>query len=388
MKQHQPNAQSARKKNTQNRRQRRAAPQQPPDLHESYGDLLRTQKKTKGKRRQPHFGGRSPLPAVFQTLPVILVLLLLVCLGFILTETLLRLSDAPPVTGESESAHSETQTQEGQSTQPGINGNPLYALQVSPAVLRGGAALEQAMASARSGRQNAVVMDWKDENGNFYYPTGQTLAQQSGAAQNAAQNAAESLHTMQSGGLRVIARVYCFRDPLAAQTMREAAIHYQQEGMLWLDNAKESGGVPWLNPYSPKATEYLLSVIAEIAALRADYILLDGVQFANGRLSNAFFIGEDTAGAATRNETLRNFVQQAKQAAGSIPILLTMQSSAAFGGASALYDGDLWQCPADAFVIPLQEAELPMVASFTPAGKRVVPQIAAAREGEYILQRP
>jgi len=146
--------------------------------------------------------------------------------------------------------------------------------------------------------------------------------------------------------------IHCFDDPLAAGAMPEAAVLQRGTELPWADGQ----GRRWLNPYAPGAREYLLAVIREAVAVGADEILLCGVAFPEGNLQGAVFPGQEEIDpaaedaqaqlAAARNEVLRSFIAEAKEAAGEAPLYVMIAGQAALDGAESL-GGDLWGCAAD-----------------------------------------
>ena len=136
----------------------------------------------------------------------------------------------------------------------------------------------------------------------------------------------------------MIARVQCFRDPLAARRLGEgSAVCYQRPGTLWLDNSADKGGKPWANPYSETVQSYLTGLIGELTAMEIDSILLDSVQFpADMTLNKTYYIGESESGVS-RNDVLKNFVASAKQAAGSKNVILMQSGEGALGGGESQY---------------------------------------------------
>jgi len=163
--------------------------------------------------------------------------------------------------------------------------------------------------------------------------------------------------------------IHCFDDPLAAAAMPEAAILQRGTELPWTDNQ----GRRWLNPYAPGAREYLLAVIREAVSIGADELLLCGVAFPEGNLQGAVFPGQEEifpaapsadaaeeggqaeALLAERNEALRSFIAEAKQAAGDAPIYVMIAGQAALDGAETL-GGDLWGCAADFIAVDTRGA--------------------------------
>jgi len=357
----------------------------------SFTDFSKSFPDSHGRRRKSYAERQKQRKTLLISLAVCGVLLLFLACFFV-TNMLLELSEAPPTDSAANpstaapplgtSAAPPTQT-----TAPPAASSGFRAGYAGPSVLGGGQPLTRFLNQAKEKGWNAVLIDFKDRSGTINYPSALPVAEKTGSAAKAYPASADSVRALQEKGLLVIARIYCFQDPPAAREMRAAAVQYRQEGKLWLDQAAEQGGQPWLNPYAADAVKYLCGVVTEVSALGADYILLEAVQFARGSLTSAYFTGEKAPGALSRNAVLGDFVSQAKQAAGPVPVLCSMAAGAAFGTPSLQYDGDLWNCGADGFVIPMELSQLPQLGNI-PAGKHAIPLLPQApKSGEYMLSK-
>ena len=89
----------------------------------------------------------------------------------------------------------------------------------------------------------------------------------------------EIVSLAKSKGLRVCFREYAFRDYVLPYQLSEAAIKYKDTNLIWLDAPQESGGLPWLNPYSKAAQDYVLAIAKEALTSGADAIVLVDVSF-------------------------------------------------------------------------------------------------------------
>lgn len=188
---------------------------------------------------------------------------------------------------------------------------------------------------------NSVVVDLKRADGTIVYPTSVAAAKEINAAQGAKDNFSEILSALREGGVKVIGVINCFNDPLMASEKSEMAVHYNNTDMLWLDNSREKGGKPWLNPYSQGACNYLTEIIKETVTLPVDRIILSGVQFPSGySLDLATYEGEETG--ESRNQTLVSFIEQAESTAGEGKIIVSMTGDGAINGSADLYNGNLF----------------------------------------------
>lgn len=140
-----------------------------------------------------------------------------------------------------------------------------------------GAAANLARSLADAGVSEAVVVV-KDAGGNIYYPSAVAMA---AAGLSPTQLDLPSLiKAFSENGVTLTAKLYAYRDPIAASANRSAAVNYRgQEGVLWLDNAQDKGGKPWLSPYSAEAQQYILDMVAELTQMGFGHIVVDAVQY-------------------------------------------------------------------------------------------------------------
>jgi len=280
-----------------------------------------------------------------------LLLLAVLVWGFIITETMLRVSEMPPEQLAVTQAPEET-TAPAEVTLPAPEGPPLRSFYAPLRMLDRNDDSPRLVTLAGQLETTAAVITFKDGGGYISY---QSNLMQQGRI-NASQKMRYRMYwTMRDlkdkAGQRIVGVIHCFDDPLAAAAMPEAAILQRGTELPWTDGQ----GRRWLNPYAPGAREYLLAVIREAVAIGADEILLCGVAFPEGNLQGTVFPGQEeidpeAEGAqerimAARNEALRSFIAEARQAA-DVPLYVMIPGQAALDG-SEILGGDLWGCAAD-----------------------------------------
>ncbi|MCR4925809.1 MAG: putative glycoside hydrolase [Clostridiales bacterium] len=188
---------------------------------------------------------------------------------------------------------------------------------------------------------NTVVIDFKRSDGTLSYNSTATEADKIGSNKSTVKDLSQRLEQLKESGLNVVARICCFKDPLAPKTIKTAAVHYKNTEGLWYNNYIDHGGEPWLNPYSQEAQQYLLSIIKEVNDMSVDGILLDYVQFPSGyALDQATFDGEGSG--ESRNKTLLSFIDLVKATIGrEKTVIVSMTGDGALNGNSQFYDGTL-----------------------------------------------
>lgn len=159
---------------------------------------------------------------------------------------------------------------------------------------------------------NAVLFDLKDQRGNVLYRSNLDLVAQSGAQVENAYDLPALCAKLKEKNLIPIGRLNAFRDPIAPSRIPDAGIKYMNTEILWLDNAADAGGMPWLNPYSDLARAYIIDIASECVSMGVGRILLDNVSFPTGYGQEYASYGP-TAEGVTRSEALSVFLDQIDQ---------------------------------------------------------------------------
>lgn len=232
----------------------------------------------------------------------------------------------------------------------------LKALYMPDDILDGGIAFELFKATLSENRANAVLIDFKTAEGYLNYTSKNQTAADIGAASQPYENTAATISALKEGGYKIIARMYCYEDMLAASRLGAAAAVTEADGSIWLDDSAQNDGNPWLNPYAQPAETYLLQLVAEIAGSGADIILLDSVQFPDSLYNDrAVFTGEAQS-IQSRNSVLHAFIEKAAEQAGDIPLCVNMTANGALNGDSTRYDGSVFDSSAAFSAVDFRKA--------------------------------
>ena len=298
--------------------------------------------------------------------------------GFVVTDALLRISEQPlPADFIATQPAAEPPTEP--LTRPEPEGPPLHSFYVPILMLDNRVQARELVAQAQAAGTNAAVMPFKDSGGYLSYRSNLMQMRLLGASQKTRYRTDWTLKDLKKAGQRIIAVIHCFNDPLAAAAMTEAAVLQRDTGNVpW----KDAQGRRWLNPWSEPAREYLLAVIREVIAFGADDILLAGVCFPVGNLQAAVFPGQEEPGdPLARNQILRAFIEEAKEAAGeNAALYVLIPSHAAVNGAEEL-GGDLWNCAADWIAIDMRDAPWAQDADYWRA-RPVIPVVDSAEKAQ------
>lgn len=215
------------------------------------------------------------------------------------------------------------------------------AIYLPEKIIRNPNSLNAFLENAKKIGATAVVIDFKRDDGTLAYQSESANAKKINSVQNAA-DLKQIIKTIQDSGIKVTARIHCFRDPLAASRLGASAyVHYKDTASAWIDNAPDKGGKRWLNPFSEESQNYLLEIIAEVSAMNVDEIILQSVQFPSGYgLSSATYPGESESGK-TKNQILKIFISKASRSAGAVPLAVEVTADGTLNGSDSLYGGSL-----------------------------------------------
>lgn len=248
-------------------------------------------------------------------------------------------SPSPVTTEETQPSGSEDQATQPQPTEPSVDpeDSGIRAITANVEILNGGNALQEFLSTASQNNVNAVVLDLKDSNGYVRYPSALEQVIAAEAISAPVTGIADSLRQLQDQNIKVIARIYCFKDHVASSNMVEAAVQYKNKGYHWLDASPNAGGRSWLNPYSPIAQSYLIDIVREVSAMGFDGIMLDGVQKPEGYSLDAATYGAE-ADQMTLSEALSSFIRSVESSVpDAVSVSVAMKGDGAIQGNPDLY---------------------------------------------------
>ncbi|MDD2361723.1 MAG: putative glycoside hydrolase [Oscillospiraceae bacterium] len=190
---------------------------------------------------------------------------------------------------------------------------------------------------------NAVLFDLKDDKGVLHYDSQTQSAQQSKAASDNAvttQELKEILQKLEGKGFTAIGRIFAFRDPTAPSNLPSAKITLEDyPTYTWLDNSRDKGGKPWLNPYAPDAHNYIIGIAKELSDIGFTSIMLDGVQFPN-QTSQAYY-GNSELRSLSPLEVLKKFTGDLCTAVGDgCRVIHTVPGLSAFKDGTEPFGGN------------------------------------------------
>lgn len=308
----------------------------------------------KGKkihRRGPNvFNKHNRRKAILKKIGLGILALMIIPAGFFSAKLILENDSRPAETSSStkttissnSTSPSTTTTTGNTSVTPGDIGS-LRAFYIKVSALTDQGNLDSVLGQAADAGFNAVVFDLKDEKGVLHYKSATQLADKSKAASDNAV-ALDDLKAInrriKDKGFIAIPRIYAFRDPLSPFNLPSAKIKLDEyPSYTWLDNSKEKGGKPWLNPYAPDAHRYIIGLAEELADSGFSAVIIDGVQFPN-QTSRAFY-GDSELTSLSHIEVLKRFVRDLNTAVGDhCKVIQAMPGLSAFGDGTEPFGGN------------------------------------------------
>ncbi len=186
---------------------------------------------------------------------------------------------------------------------------------------------------------NSVVIDFKTAEGKLSYTSFQKYAIMGRCNLLDNDTVRKAISTFTQNEITVIARIYCFEDPIVSEAVPEIAVKYMDTDVNWRDTKSETGH-SWLSPVSKRARNYLYGIIEELYAMNIKGFMLESVQFPDGAKSGATYPGEKDSGK--RNEILVNFVDTAKKKLPKDALIILSESAAdASKGNEEIYFGTM-----------------------------------------------
>lgn len=139
---------------------------------------------------------------------------------------------------------------------------------------------------------NAVVIDFKDDNGRITTQVDSAAFNEIDACKPYVADMKALIQNLKAHNIYVIARVVTFRDPYLAEQKTDWSLK-KADGSIYRDNK----GLAWINPYKQEVWDYIVEVGTQAAALGFDEIQFDYIRFAvDSTMKQVVFDEADTLG--------------------------------------------------------------------------------------------
>ena len=225
---------------------------------------------------------------------------------------------------------SDTTTEDNTSAQP----EPELTAQEGAYILPENAAesaerLARALDIAKQNGSTAVVVTFKDSDGDFMYKTEISGVKDTPLVLGSL-TAKEIYDAVAAEGLTPMARICTLKDHKSGSYV-EGIRFLATEGWTWLDNYAEQGGKSWLSPFEPNTADFIASITTEVAQAGFKQIILSDTVFPAFRDADYGYLA-NIDNTALRAKSLWSVIDASSDAAASsgAEVLIEVDGDALF----------------------------------------------------------
>jgi hypothetical protein len=177
--------------------------------------------------------------------------------------------------------------------------------------------LNQVLALAASGTLDTVIVDLKDDQGNVSVQISTTALDSSTVQTVYSDEFPDAIAQLKAAGIRVIGRIYAFRDNMATRQNNDLSCWYASASTNWLD-AEDNR---WLDPTDTAVIQYLCDIVTKGVEIGCDEFLLAQFSFPEGATD---LISYDNPG--NPQTIIPDDFEKIQEAAGDIPVSLYVEN--------------------------------------------------------------
>ena len=232
----------------------------------------------------------------------------------------------------------------------------IRAIYLDNSLLDNTAEIDNALENASKNGFNAVVLDFKTQEGFLTYESN-LISHSEKSGYNTISPSV--LKRIKDQSFLVVARIFCFEDSIAPQRLNAYVYEDAEKTKIWLDNSAINNGKVWLDPTNANAVSYLIKVIGEVEELGADCIYLESVQFPASREGSVPVFTKDDKNL-NRNLVLMQFLEKAVSSSNGRPVILGLPLEAVNEGNMEKWGGTLFDTAAQMcspVILPLENGD-------------------------------
>ncbi len=164
--------------------------------------------------------------------------------------------------------------------------------------------MEEIIAQIDRTELNAVVIDFKTDEGYIAADVDSPLLQEAGACRDYIPDLEGLLKTLKKHEIYTIARVVAFKDPVLAEAKPEWSLK-TADGSLYRDGQ----GLAWVNPYEEAVWNYLAEVGEQAAGAGFDEVQFDYIRFSTDSTMREVVFDEAQTRGRDRTEIITEFTE-------------------------------------------------------------------------------
>lgn len=137
-----------------------------------------------------------------------------------------------------------------------------------------------------------ISVPLKARGGGLYYASSVSEAGLCGAVKSSL-TLKEITAAVRDAGFKPIAELSLLNDSIFPAAYPDSSYKVADGGSMWIDDALDSGGKPWMSPLSELTQSYLSSLADEVAGADFERVICSDVVFPPFRESDLALLGED-----------------------------------------------------------------------------------------------
>jgi hypothetical protein len=229
-----------------------------------------------------------------KVLAAILILLLLVCLGFLLAKAIGHIagsgkkdkvdSASPVASGENSQTEVIPQSENIENENNEMPPRPKEQCHVyyyaKPDALSTKLAIDETVKRARSQGADSLVFDAKDNDGYVHYNSKNQYAEKLLSEKQV--DIDYLVEKCGENSITPVARISAFMDKMISTVERSTAVMYKGTDTRWLDTSAALGGKPWANPASDIMQKYIVDLTDELISKKVTNIIYSNFKTPTG----------------------------------------------------------------------------------------------------------
>lgn len=201
-------------------------------------------------------------------------------------------------------------------------------------------AFSQALQQAAEQGYDSILFDLKSQDGTVHYTIDYNEPVNARVTAEHPIDLQQTAQQILDAGLMPVASIYTFHDNIYPLADNSASTYYMDSDVLWVDDAPDKGGKPWIDPFTQSGQDYIRHIIDDAIEAGFQKIILQEVQFPEGYSLDMIDYG--THASDDKHAFLAQYIEQmtAYAAQQGVELSAMFPSSRLLGANTAMYFGD------------------------------------------------
>lgn len=201
-------------------------------------------------------------------------------------------------------------------------------------------AFSQALQQAVEQGYDSILFDLKSQDGTVHYTIDYNEPVNARVTAEHPIDLQQTAQQILDAGLMPVASIYTFHDNIYPLADNSASTYYMDSDVLWVDDAPDKGGKPWIDPFTQSGQDYIRHIIDDAIEAGFQKIILQEIQFPEGYSLDMIDYG--THASDDKHAFLAQYIEQmtAYAAQQGVELSAMFPSSRLLGANTAMYFGD------------------------------------------------